>query len=99
METDPASARTVGEFVRAVADRFGDAEAVALDDVSLSFRELEERSAVLGRGLLAQGVGKATRIGFIAGNGPDWVVWLMAIARVGALAVPLSTFVKAAELV
>src|SRR5437867_304713 len=97
--TDPASATTYGEFLRAVAERFGDADAVALDDTTVSFREVEHRSAGLARGLLARGVGKGTRVGFIAANGPDWVVWLSALARIGALAVPLSTFSKAGELV
>jgi acyl-CoA synthetase (AMP-forming)/AMP-acid ligase II len=96
---DPAAARTCPEFLRAAAERFGSGEAVVLDEAVLTFEALEQQSAILGRGLLAWGVGKGCRVGFIAGNGPQWVVWWAAITRIGAIAIPLSTFVKADELV
>jgi acyl-CoA synthetase (AMP-forming)/AMP-acid ligase II len=96
---DPAAARTCPDFLRAVTERFGNGEAVVLDDDVLTFAALEQQSSILGRGLLASGVGKGSRIGFIAGNGPQWVVWWAAIIRIGAIAIPLSTFVKADELV
>jgi acyl-CoA synthetase (AMP-forming)/AMP-acid ligase II len=66
---------------------------------SLSFAELDRRSAELARGLIALGVGKAARIGFIYGNNPSLALLLAATSRVGPVAVPISTFIKANELV
>ncbi|MBU6266416.1 MAG: acyl--CoA ligase, partial [Sphingomonadales bacterium] len=47
----------------------------------------------------ARGVGKGTRVGFIAGNGPKFALWLAATARIGAVAIPISTMIRANELV
>ena len=34
----------------------------------------------------------------LAPNGPDWVVWWLAVTRIGAVMVPLNTFYKPREL-
>jgi len=98
------AARTFPEFVRATAAAYGDDLAVVLrregePDDAVSFREIEARSAEFARGLIARGVGKGTRVGLIFGNGPDFAIFLAAIARIGAIAVPISTLIKANELV
>jgi acyl-CoA synthetase (AMP-forming)/AMP-acid ligase II len=89
---------TAGAFARALARRHGDRPLVVLGDERLSYAEADERSAALARSLLACGVGKGTRVGLLMPNGPDWVVAWLAAARVGALVVPLNTFLKAREL-
>jgi acyl-CoA synthetase (AMP-forming)/AMP-acid ligase II len=71
---------------------------VIKDDEFLTYRDLDERSAALARGLLRRGVGKGTRIGLLLGNGPEWVVWWAAVCRIGALLIPISTFLRPAEL-
>jgi acyl-coenzyme A synthetase/AMP-(fatty) acid ligase len=101
---DPRSATTFPQFVRAAAAAFGDDVAIVhreegVADEALSFVELDRRSAELARGLIARGVGKGSRIGFIYGNGPTFALLLAAIARIGAIAVPISTLIKANELV
>jgi acyl-CoA synthetase (AMP-forming)/AMP-acid ligase II len=95
---DPRAALTVGQLVRAAADSYSGADAVVLGEDRLSYSELDRRSRSLARGLLARGVAKGTRIGFVYGNSPDWVVTFAAISRIGAIAVPLSTFYRGAEL-
>jgi acyl-CoA synthetase (AMP-forming)/AMP-acid ligase II len=95
---DPTQARTVPELIGAMAIAYGDRRAVVKDDEVLSYRGLDERSAALARGLLRRGVGKATRVGILMGNGPEWVVWWAAVSRVGALCIPISTFLRPAEL-
>lgn len=101
---DPNSAKTFPQLVRAAAAAYGDAEAVRLTgdgaaEDSISFVELERRSAEIARGLVAHGVGKGTRVGFIYGNGPAFAVLLAAITRIGAIAIPISTMIRANELV
>jgi acyl-CoA synthetase (AMP-forming)/AMP-acid ligase II len=68
------------------------------DGETLSYAEAEARSALLAKGLLASGAGKRTRIGLLYPNGGDFVVAFLAAARIGAIAVPLSTFSTASEL-
>ncbi len=100
----PASAKTLPRFIRATALAYGDAPAIVLKsenqpDASITFRELDTLSAQLARGLLARGIGKGSRVGFIHGNGPDFAVALAAIGRIGAIAIPISTMIKANELI
>lgn len=98
------SAKTFPQFIRAVAAAYGDDLAIALRGEAiaehrLTFTELERRSATLACGLIARGMGKGTRIGFLYGNGPGFAVTLAAIARAGGVAIPISTLLKANELV
>jgi len=99
---DVLTATTFPIFIRGAAAAYGDDVAVRFEgDVpaSITYRELERQSAELGRALLARGVGKGHRIGFIAGNGPNFAVWFAAAARIGAVAIPISTMIRANELV
>lgn len=64
----------------------------------LTFGQADEESRVLAGRLLTRGVGKGSRVALLFPNNPRWVVWWLAIARIGGLSVPLSTFAPAAEL-
>ncbi len=64
----------------------------------LTFAEADARSAELAGRLLAGGIGKGTRVGLLFANGAAWAVTWLALARIGALTVPLSTFSPGAEL-
>ena len=61
-------------------------------DFRLTFAEADSESIELAGRLLASGIGKGTRVGILFPNGPTWVVTWLALARIGALSVPLSTF-------
>lgn len=101
---NPKSASTLPQMIRAAAAIYGDGVAVTLlgegvPDESVTFRDVERQSAKLARGLIARGVGKGSRIGFIYGNSPSFAVILAAITRIGAIAVPISTMIRSNELV
>jgi acyl-CoA synthetase (AMP-forming)/AMP-acid ligase II len=89
---------TVADLIRLQASRFGDKPLIVLGTHTLGYREANEVSAMLARGMLAMGVGKGTRVGILMPNGPDWTLCWLAVARIGALAVPLNTFYKPREL-
>ncbi len=102
--TDLAASETFAQFIRGLAVAYKHSAAVSMlagdgTEQSLSFFELERQSAELAKGLIAKGVGKGSRIGFIYANSPDFVVMFAAIARAGGIAIPISTFIKANELV
>jgi acyl-CoA synthetase (AMP-forming)/AMP-acid ligase II len=101
---DPKLAETLPQLIRAAAAAYGEDVAVTLiteEGVadSVTFAELDRRSSKMARGLLARGVGKGARVAFIYGNGPAFALTFAAIARTGAVAVPISTFIKSNELV
>ncbi|MET0704318.1 MAG: class I adenylate-forming enzyme family protein [Mycobacterium sp.] len=64
----------------------------------LTYSAAEHRSAAVARRLLYAGVGKGTRVGLFFPNGVDWVIWWLALSRIGAVAVPLSTLYTPAEI-
>ncbi len=68
------------------------------DDDVLTYADADARSAALAKGLLAAGAGPGTRVGLLHPNGSAFVVRGLAAARIGAIAVPLSTFSTSAEL-
>lgn len=102
--TDPSRAATFPQLIRAATAAYADHPAVVLRDASIpdeavTFRELDAQSAAIARGLLARGIGKGSRVGFICGNGPRFAIWFAAAARIGAIAIPISTLIRANELV
>ncbi len=68
------------------------------DNDRLTYAEADERSAAVARGLLALGVAKGTHVGVLYPNGSQFVIATLAAARIGAVVVPFSTFMTAAEL-
>ncbi len=96
--TFPPFPPTSGALAHWCAKQWGDADFVVLGDQRLTYAEAESRSATLAKGLLAIGVGKGTRVGLLAPNGPDWVVAWLAATRIGALMPLFNTYSKAREL-
>ncbi len=78
--------------------RFAELECVVSSDRRLTYKDVQQQSSLLARGLLAAGVGKAARLGILLPNGSDWIVTWCAAERTGALVVSMSTFIKANEL-
>ena len=89
---------TLPALLRARAEARGAAALLTCDDDVLSYADAERRSAALARGLLAAGAGKGTQVGILYPNGSAFAVAWLAAARIGAVAVSLSTFSTAAEL-
>ncbi len=64
----------------------------------ITYGQADSDSAVMAARLLAAGVTKGVRVGILAPNGPDFVVAFLAVTRIGAVAVPLNTFLGPAEM-
>src|SRR5262249_7494763 len=75
----------------------GDHPAVVLVDETLTYRELDARSARMARALLASGAGKGTRIALLAPDGALWLTTFYAALRIGALVTPISTLTTPPE--
>lgn len=89
---------TIPELLaRAVRERGDHDYVVALDD-RLTYAEADRRSASIARRLLLAGVGKGARVGLFFTSGVEWIEWWLAVSRIGAIAVPLSTMYAPAEL-
>lgn len=84
-------------LARAARD-FGEHTYLITPTDRLTYADAERRAASIARYLLHAGVGKGSRVGLFFPNGADWVVWWLALSRIGALVVPLSTMYTPAEL-
>ena len=89
---------TVPELLRAGAERHGADDCVVTPDERVSYAELDRRSRLLAARLVGAGVGKGTHVGVLFPNGWEWVVAWAAVARLGAVAVPVNTFYRTPEL-
>jgi acyl-CoA synthetase (AMP-forming)/AMP-acid ligase II len=94
----PAVELTVRALIAYAASHFPDNDFIVFDHERLTFREADERSSRLACQLLAAGVGRATRVGILFPNSPAFIISYLALARIGAVAVPISTLSTAAEL-
>lgn len=79
----------IGIFLSA-AEAYGDATALISDDSSMTYAELESRSAALARRLRAeQNCGRESLVGVLFDRSPEMVVAVLGIIRAGAAFVPL----------
>jgi len=90
--------RTLSRVLRDTTERFPDRNAV-LDPSGATFTygELDAQVDRLARGLLEIGVGAGEKVGLWMPNVPEWVVAYFAIARIGAVVVPMNTRYKTHE--
>lgn len=95
---DDALPLTLPSLLAARAEALGDAPFIVVDAERLGYREAELRSRLLARGLVAQGAGRGAHVGVLYENGPQFVVACLAAMRIGAVAVPISTFSKPREI-
>ncbi len=89
---------TVAEILRLQANSRGAHALLVCDAERLSYADADRRSARLARGLIALGAGKGTHVGVLYPNGAEFVVAMLAAARIGAVVVPFTTFATAPEL-
>jgi acyl-CoA synthetase (AMP-forming)/AMP-acid ligase II len=97
-QADRGAPSTLPALLAHVVARRGDHPAVITPAETVSYRELDERSARLARALLAAGAGKGTRIGLIAPDGVLWLTAFLAALRIGALLTAVSTLCTPPEL-
>src|ERR1700735_5704047 len=67
-------------------------------DRRLSYRELDITTHNWAQAFINAGVVKGTRVGLIMPNGVRWVQIAIALTRIGAVLVPLSTLLPTREL-
>jgi acyl-coenzyme A synthetase/AMP-(fatty) acid ligase len=95
---DRPAHETLPGLVRDASARFGAREYMVLGERRVTFADAERISADWARGLLSLGLGKATRVGILMPNDPDWALAFLAAGRIGALTVTLSTLFQPPEI-
>ncbi len=94
----PERPTDLAAWFTAVAGEFAAAPALRCDEASLTYGELERRSAAIARGLGAMGIGAESRVGLACARGFELLVGMLGILRAGAAYVPLDPTYPAARL-
>jgi acyl-CoA synthetase (AMP-forming)/AMP-acid ligase II len=90
--------QTVPRLLLAQAAAYPDTDLIVTPTERMTYEQAERRSREVAKRMLATGIGKNTRVGVLFPNAPEWIVSWLAAARVGALAIPVSTYHQAPEL-
>ncbi|MCQ2207539.1 MAG: AMP-binding protein [Paludibacteraceae bacterium] len=94
------SDRTLGDWLEHWAKTIPDHDYIVYSDRNLRFtwKQFNERVDKFAKGLLALGVKKGSNVGIWAYNVPDWLTFLYATAKIGAVLVTVNTNYKQNEL-
>ena len=88
----------MAELLDAVSEDHPDRPLVITDDRTYSYRDMQEWSARLAAGLRASGVQPGEHVALVMANYAEFVALKFAIARVGAVAVPVNYLLRRDEL-
>jgi len=90
---------SLGEFYEKQAALDPDHEFIVYPDRNLRFTygHFDERVNNLAKGLLAIGIKKGDHVGIWAKNVPDWLTFMFATAKIGAVLVTVNTTYKSHE--
>ena len=94
------SDRTLSDWLEHWAAETPDKEYIVYSDRNLRFtwKTFNERVENMARGLISIGVTRGTNVGIWAQTVPDWLTFLYATAKIGAVAVTVNTSYQTEEL-
>ena len=81
---------TVGELYDACAGNYGKHTAIKYKGAAYSYREMGENAYRLANAFLALGLQKGERVAFLMANCPEYIFTEYALAKIGAVRVPLA---------
>ncbi len=90
--------RSLADWLDDCVTEYGSRPMVLADDRTMTYRDVGLQARQLADGLIALGVQPGDRVGMVMANYPEFVPIKFAIARVGAIAVPMNYLYSAAEL-
>lgn len=89
--------KTLSLVLSETAAKFPDRNVIISQGRRFTYRELDEQVDRLARGLIALGVEKRDKVGIWMPNIPEWIIACFAVARIGAVVVPMNTRYKSHE--
>ena len=89
---------TLGELADSAARRFGANEALYFQGRRWSFTELKEDVDRAARRLIKLGVQPGDNVALWMPNRPEWIHLMFAVAKIGAVLVPINTRFRTADL-
>lgn len=88
---------SVGDLYDRVVDYYGEKIAIKDGERSFNYRELGQGAMSLGVGLQSLGIEKGERIAFLMANCAEYIFCEYALAKIGAIRVPLAVLLSPAD--
>ena len=88
---------TLGDQLDKTCDAYPENEAIVFENQRLKYKEYQIVVNNLAKGLMALGVQKEDKVAIWLSNRPEFVICQFAIAKIGAVMVPLNTRYKSHE--
>jgi fatty-acyl-CoA synthase len=88
---------TIGDLLRRSAARYPDKSAIACGELRWSYREFDAVCDRVAAGLAARGIHPGDRVAILARNSHAFAALRFAVARLGAVLVPVNFMLKADE--
>ena len=89
---------TLGKTLERNAVQYGNCLAVVSEKTKITYGDLNHRVDQVARGFLALGIKKGDRVALLMDNRPEWLVVDFALAKVGAILVPINIRYRQHEL-
>jgi fatty-acyl-CoA synthase len=80
------------------AKRVLEKEAITFKGQCLSYRQLDQMAEAVASGLGQLGVEAGSKVAYVQPNWPEFAYLIFALAKLGAIGVPLSTYLRTSEL-
>lgn len=90
--------KTFGSLPDRIAERYGDREALCFEDRRYTFAEVAALIDEVAKGLMHMGVQPGDRVCLWLNNCPEWIFAMYALAKIGAVQVPVNTRFRTADL-
>ena len=90
--------KTLGDLLDQTVTKYSKEEAVVFNEERITYREMDRRVADFSKGLLTLGIKKGDKVGIWLSNRPEWAIAEFAVAKIGAVIVPLSTRFRAFDI-
>ncbi|MGR8948230.1 MAG: AMP-binding protein [Gammaproteobacteria bacterium] len=83
--------KTFGSLANTMAQRFGDREALVFENERYSFNQVRTEIDRVAKGLMAAGIESGDHVALWLMNRSEWIFAMFALAKIGAVQVPVNT--------
>ena len=91
MWDDKWTGKTIGAALDEAAERYGDKVATVFHNGEVTYNQLKQTADLVARGFLSLGIGKGDKVAIWMAGYAEWAYVYFALARIGAIMVPVNT--------
>jgi fatty-acyl-CoA synthase len=91
MWDDKWTGKTIGVALDEAAERYGDKVATVFQNGEVTYSQLKQWADLVARGFLSLGIGKGDKVAIWMAGYAEWAYAYFAVARIGAIIVPVNT--------